>query len=196
MTRRKGRVGVPAPRAGNLQAMEPLAVSVRPERAADRDAIRALHDAVFAEPDEGLIVDGIRGTGDAIEGGSLVALDGSGTVIGHLLASKGAIVGSDGVERPVWMLGPFAVRADLQGRGVGARLMREQINLATRRGVPLICLLGEASYYPRFGFSPARAMGIEPPQPWPDEAWQALKLPAYTSDLRGRARYAAPFKVG
>src|SRR3990172_8038552 len=133
MTRRKGRVGVPAPRAGNLQAMEPLAVSVRPERAADRDAIRALPAAVFAEPDEGLIVDGIRGTGDAIEGGSLVALDGSGTVIGHLLASKGAIVGSDGVERP---------------------------------------------------------------QPWPDEAWQALKLPAYTSDLRGRARYAAPFKVG
>jgi hypothetical protein len=39
-------------------------------------------------------------------------------------------------------------------------------------------------------------MGIEPPQPWPDEAWQALKLPAYTADLRGRARYAAPFKVG
>jgi putative acetyltransferase len=176
--------------------VEPLSVTVRPERPADRDAIRALHDAVFEEPDEGLIVDGIRGSADAIEGASLVALDGSGAVIGHLLASRGVIVGRDGVERAVWMLGPFAVRADVQGRGVGARLMREQVNLATRRGVPLICLLGEASYYPRFGFQPARAMGIEPPQPWPDEAWQALKLPAYTADLRGRARYAAPFKVG
>jgi putative acetyltransferase len=176
--------------------VEPLSVTVRPERAADRDAIRALHDAVFEEPDEGLIVAGIRNTADAIEGASLVALDGNGAIIGHLLASKGVIVGTDGVERPVWMLGPFAVRGDVQGRGVGARLMREQINLATRRGVPLICLVGEASYYPRFGFQPARAMGIEPPQPWPDEAWQALKLPAYTDDLRGRARYAAPFKVG
>ncbi|MEP7379969.1 MAG: N-acetyltransferase [Chloroflexota bacterium] len=176
--------------------MEPLAVTVRPERPEDRDAIRALHDLVFDEPDEGLIVEGIRGSADAIEGGSLVAHDGNGAVIGHLLASRGVIVGEDGVERQVWMLGPFAVRADVQGRGVGARLMREQINLATRRGVPLICLLGEADYYPRFGFQPARSMGIEPPQPWADEHWMALKLPSYSAELRGRARYAAPFKVG
>jgi putative acetyltransferase len=176
--------------------MEPLVVTVRAERPDDRDAIRTLHDAVFGRPDEGLIVEGIRGTADAIDGASLVALDGSGAVVGHLLASRGFIVGGDGTERQVWMLGPFAVRADLQGRGVGARLMREQITLATRRGVPLICLLGEASYYPRFGFSPARAMGIEPPQPWPNEAWQALKLPAYTDELRGRARYAPAFKAG
>jgi putative acetyltransferase len=176
--------------------MEPLSVTVRPERPEDRDAIRALHDSVFGEPDEGLIVEGIRGSADAIDGGSLVALDGSGVVIGHLLASRGVIVGDDGVERHVWVLGPFAVRADLQGRGVGARLMREQVSLATKRGVPLICLLGEASYYPRFGFQPARQLGIEPPQPWADEHWQALKLPAYTDDLRGRARYPAPFKVG
>ena len=176
--------------------MEPLAVNVRPERPADSDAIRALHDQVFGQPYEGSIVDAIRGSADAIEGGSLVALDGNGAVIGHLLASRGAIVGDDAVERQVWMLGPFAVRADLQGRGVGARLMREQINLATKRGVPLICLLGAASYYPRFGFQPARSIGIEPPQPWPDEHWQVLKLPAYTDEIRGRARYPAPFNVG
>jgi predicted N-acetyltransferase YhbS len=175
--------------------MEPLSVHVRPERAADRDAIRALHELVFEEPDEGEIVDAIRGSADEIEGGSLVALDKTGAVIGHLLASRGFIVGHDGAERPVWMLGPFAVRPDLQGRGAGARLMREQINRARKRGVPLICLLGHASYYPRFGFQPARSMGIEPPQPWPDEAWQALRLPAYSADLRGAARYAPAFKV-
>ena len=176
--------------------MEPLAVSVRLERASDRVAIRALHDQVFDEPDEGAIVDAIRGTADAIDGGSIVAVDRSGAVIGHLLASRGFIVGSDGTQRPVWMLGPFAVRADVQGRGVGARLMREQINRATKRGVPLICLLGHASYYPRFGFQPARSMGIEPPRPWPDEHWQALKLPAYSSDLQGIASYAPAFNVG
>ncbi|HEY8134484.1 MAG TPA: N-acetyltransferase [Candidatus Limnocylindrales bacterium] len=176
--------------------MEPLAVTVRPERPADRDAIRALHDLVFEEPDEGEIVDAIRGSADEIAGGSIVALDKSGAVIGHLLASRGFIVGSDGTQRPVWMLGPFAVRADLQGRGVGARLMREQINRATKRGVPLICLLGHAAYYPRFGFQSARSMGIEPPQPWDDEHWQALRLAAYSPDYKGRASYAAPFNVG
>jgi putative acetyltransferase len=176
--------------------MEPLAVSVRPERATDRDAIRALHELVFEEPDEGEIVDAIRGTADAVEGGSIVATDRTGAVIGHLLASRGFIVASDGTRRPVWMLGPFAVRADVQGRGVGARLMREQINRATKRGAPLICLLGHASYYPRFGFVPARSLGIEPPQPWEDEHWQALKLPAYSSDLQGVASYAPAFNVG
>jgi predicted N-acetyltransferase YhbS len=176
--------------------MEPLSVTVRSERHEDRAAIRALNDAVFGEPDEGEIVESIRGTADAIDGGSLVALDGGGVVIGHLLASRGFIVGGDGTERPVWMLGPFSVRADLQGRGVGARLMREQITRATKRGVPLICLLGHAAYYPRFGFGPARALGIEPPQPWPDEAWQALKLPSYSSELRGVARYPKAFNVG
>jgi predicted N-acetyltransferase YhbS len=176
--------------------MEPLTVSVRPERASDRDAIRALHDLVWDEPDEGEIVDAIRGSADAVEGGSIVALDRTGELIGHLLASRGFIVADDGTRRPVWMLGPFAVRSDVQGRGVGARLMREQINRATKRGVPLICLLGRASYYPRFGFQPARSLGIEPPQPWEDEHWQALKLPAYSPDLRGVASYAAPFNVG
>ena len=176
--------------------MEPLAVSVRLERAGDRDAIRALHDLVFDEPDEGQIVDTIRGTADAVEGGSIVAVDRTGAVIGHLLASRGFIVGSDGTRRPVWMLGPIAVRPELQGRGAGARLMRELINRATKRGVPLICLLGHEGYYPRFGFVAARSMGIEPPQPWDDEHWQALKLPAYSSDLQGVASYAPAFNVG
>jgi predicted N-acetyltransferase YhbS len=176
--------------------MEPLAVTVRLERATDRDAIRALHDLVFDEPDEGEIVDSVRGTADAVEGGSLVAVDRGGALIGHLLATRGFVVGEDGTRRAVWMFGPFAVRADVQGRGVGARLMRETIDRATKRGVPLICLLGHASYYPRFGFVSARSLGIEPPQPWDDEHWQALKLPAYKADIRGTARYAPAFNVG
>ncbi len=168
--------------------MEPLSVTVRPERRAERDAIRALHDAVFDRPDEGLIVEGIRGSADAIDGASLVALDGSGAVIGHLLASRGVIVGDDGVERQVWMLGPFAVRADVQGRGVGARLMREQINLATKRGVPLICLVGEASYYPRFGFSAKAAESLNAPFSGP--SFMALELEAGALAGGGSSRSA------
>ena len=175
--------------------MVPLAITVRPERSADISAIRSLHDAAFGQPDEGLIVDAVRGGADSIEGGSLVALDRDGSVIGHLLLSRGALVARDGSERPIWMAGPFSVRPDVQGRGVGARLMRAAIELARRRGQPMICLLGHASYYPRFGFEPARPLGIEPPVAWPDEAWQALRLPAWTPDLRGTARYAAAFGI-
>jgi predicted N-acetyltransferase YhbS len=176
--------------------MEPLAIIIRSEQPADFEAIRAVNDAAFGGPDEGLIIDGMRGTPDWIDGGSLVATDGRGSIVGHLLISRGILVAPDGGERPIWMLGPFAVRPDLQGRGVGAKLMRAAIGMATRRGQPLLCLLGHALYYPRFGFEPARALGIEPPEPWPDEAWQALRLPAWTPDMRGQARYAAPFRIG
>ena len=141
------------------------------------------------------MVDAVRDTPDAIEGGSLVATDRAGAVIGHALLSRGALLAGDGTERPIWMLGPFSVHPDVQGRGVGARLMRAVIDLATRRGQPVVCLLGHASYYPHFGFEPGRALGILPPMDWPDEAWQVLRLPAWTPELRGTARYAAAFGI-
>ena len=78
-------------------------------------------------------------------------------------------------------------------RGVGAALMRAAIDLAKARDQPVLCLLGHASYYPRFGFEPARSIGIEPPRPWPDAAWMALRLPAWTPELRGVARFPPAF---
>jgi putative acetyltransferase len=64
------------------------------------------------------------------------------------------------------------------------------------RRAALLLLLGHADYYPRFGFESARCLGIEPPQPWLYETWLALRLPGWTPDLRGVARYAPAFGVG
>jgi len=172
-----------------------MEVHVRPELAVDADAIRGINDAAFEGPDEGLIVDRIRGTPDWIEGGSLVAVDGSGRLVGHLLLSLGCLVAADDHERPIWMLGPVGVLPEVQRRGVGKALMLAAIELARVRHEPLICLLGHASHYPQFGFEPARPLGIDPPSDWPDDAWQVLRLPGWTAEMRGVARYAAPFGV-
>jgi predicted N-acetyltransferase YhbS len=126
--------------------------------------------------------------------GSLVAEDDSGRVVGHLLMSRGRLereVGGD--HRPMLVIGPVGVRPDEQGRGFGAALMRAAIAAATDRGEPLICLLGHADYYPRFGFEPARAIGVRPPHPWPDHSWLALRLPAWTPALRGTVRFPPAF---
>ena len=147
---------------------------------------------------EGSIVDAIRGTADSIDGGSLVAVqpDDPGLVLGHILLSLGRLVGDDGTQRPIWMVGPVAVRPDLQRRGIGGTLMRVAIRLATDRAQPLLVLLGHADYYPRFGFEPARSIGILPPNPaWSDAHWLALRLPAWTPDLRGTARFAPAFPL-
>ena len=168
-------------------------MTVRPERDADADAIRAVNDAAFGGPLEGGIVDGIRGTDRWIDGGSMVTEDGTGAIVGHLLLSEGDLVAADGATRRIWMLGPVAVVPAQQRRGIGTALMRAAIALATDRGQPVICLLGHASYYPRFGFEPARAIGIEPPRPWKDANWLALRLPAWDPDVRGTAHFPPAF---
>jgi putative acetyltransferase len=170
-----------------------LTIAIRSERTGEEPAVRAINDAAFGGPLEGGIVDGIRGTDRWIAGGSLVAEDEDGTLVGHLLISEGDLDLDDGIVRRVWMIGPVAVIPDRQRQGIGGALMRAAIALATSRDQPVLCLLGHASYYPRFGFEPARAIGIEPPRPWPDASWLALRLAAWDPSLRGVARFPAAF---
>ena len=168
-------------------------VHVRAERHGEVARVREINDTAFGGSSESAIVDGIRGTDRWIEGGSLVAEDDGGTLVGHLLLSEGDLIAADGTTRRIWMIGPVAVVPERQRQGVGGALMNAAIELATERGEPLLCLLGHASYYPRFGFEPGRSIGIEAPRPWPDANWMALRLPAWDPAVRGLARFPEAF---
>jgi len=170
-----------------------MEVSVRPERDGEAVAVGELTEAAFGGSVEALIVDSIRGTDRWIDGGSLVAQDAAGDMCGHLLLSEGDLVAADGSARRIWMVGPVAVRPGQQRRGIGTLLMNAAIALATEREQPVLCLLGHSDYYPRFGFEPARRIGIQPPQPWRDENWLALRLPCWTADLAGIAHFPTAF---
>lgn len=189
-------VNNPTDQSGMAAKRGASAVVVRREAPGDAAEIGRINDAAFGGTTEARIVEGIRGTDRWIEGGSLIAEDEDGRLVGHLLLSEGDLVDDAGSVRRIWMIGPVAVLPDAQRHGVGSALMRTAIRLATERGQPLLCLLGHADYYPRFGFEPARAIGIEPPQPWPDKSWLALRLPAWQPDLRGVAGFAPAFGAG
>lgn len=172
-------------------------LQIRPERPGDADAIRHVHDAAFGGLIEGRIVDEMRGTRWWLPWGSLVASEAlDGRIVGHLLMSQGTLEGTGDERWPILVIGPVGVRPEEQGRGVGAALMRAAIAAAGEHDESLICLVGHAGYYPRFGFEPARSIGIQPPHPWPDENWLALRLPAWTATLRGTARFPPAFPDG
>lgn len=170
---------------------------IRPERPGDEAPIAAVHDAAFGGPDEAGIVARLRAGQAWIPGLSLVA-EVDGVVVGHSVSSRAWLVPDAGDAGragpvPILALGPVGVLPAWQRRGVGSGLVAVGIEAARGMGERLIVVLGHSTYYPRFGFRPARAVGIEPPAAWPDAAWMALDLRPGAGPLRGRVRYDAAF---
>lgn len=174
---------------------DPLPITIRLEAPGDEPGVRRVHEAAFPGPEEAGIVEEIRRAGPA-GWQSIVALGVTGEIVGHVLLSPCPVEDDEG-ERvgEVLALGPIGVLPAAQFRGVGSALMTAAMSLAMARGVPAIVLLGHPAYYPRFGFVSARSCGLEPPaQAWPDAAWMARRLPAWTEDLRGTVRYPEAFE--
>ena len=159
-------------------------MEVRPATEDDQPAIRALHDAAFEGTLEGDIAAALRASGE--ERISLVAADGD-AVVGHVVLSAGRLGDAE-----VLCLGPIGVLPAHQGRGTGSTLMRAALAEAAESSAGLVVLVGHPGYYPRFGFEPARRLGLE--CKWDlDEPWMALRLPRYDPALRGLVSFPAAF---
>jgi putative acetyltransferase len=161
---------------------------VRAETAADRDAVAALLRAAFGGVDEVRLVDGLRADGDVL---SAFVAEADGAVVGHILFSSLPIETADGVL-PAAALAPLAVHPDHQRQGIGSALVRHGLAACHAAGVPLIVVLGDPAYYPRFGFSAAAAAGLRAPFSGP--AFMALALdPTLATGVEGAVRYARAF---
>lgn len=74
------------------------------------------------------------------------------------------------------LLGPLAVDPVLKASGIGSALMRHAIAEARRLGHRAILLVGDASYYGRFGFSAEKTGGLAMPGPYERHRFLALEL--------------------
>jgi putative acetyltransferase len=121
-------------------------VTIRSEREADAAAIHNVHGRAFPSQTEARLVAALRAHGKASV--SLVAEVG-GQIVGHILFSPVTLVGHaiEGVG-----LAPVAVVPEYQKRGIGGRLIREGLDLCTRKGIRFVVVLGDPAYYQRFGF--------------------------------------------
>jgi putative acetyltransferase len=171
-------------------------VVIREQQADDYEAIRQVYAVAFRRPrfrqpqkpgsipPEVGMFEALYGAGDAIPELSFTALI-DGGVVGHVTASQATVA-----TRPVVAVGPIGVVPDHQGAGIGSALMDALLTAADATNVPLIVLLGAPQYYSRFGFRPARELGVIPPQPGWADAFQARPLTAYTVSIAGQFRYA------
>lgn len=161
---------------------------IRRERAPDRPEVLALIEAAFPEPVEAQLLRELFASREYLPELSLVAEDDDGSIVGHVISTRGWIG-----ETPALGLGPIGVTPARQYQGIGSALMRATIQAANGMGEPAIILLGSTEYYPRFGFVPADSMGIISPDPSWGSHFMALPLLAFRPGTRGHFRYAEPF---
>lgn len=168
---------------------------VRREVLADADAIRAVHAAAFATPENPGVVPVQAGLVHAQRADpgwrpelSFVAVTSDDTVLGHVVCTEGAIRST-----AVLGLGPIGVLPDHQGRQVGHALMHAVLAAADALDEPLVALLGNPAFYSRFGFRSAAEYGITPTEPAWVSAFQVRTLSAYDPALRGEYRFCAAF---
>ena len=111
------------------------------------------------------------------EGLALVARDEDGHVIGTVrLWNVQAGVTREGQPVAALLLGPLAVDAAHEGKGIGSALMRAAITEASKRDHGAILLVGDAAYYERFGFFTAQTQHLVMPGPFERSRFLALEL--------------------
>jgi len=111
------------------------------------------------------------------DGLALVARDRSGHVIGTVrLWNVEAGVNRETQAVDALLLGPLAVDPDHEGKGIGSALMRGAIMEAKKRGHGAILLVGDPSYYERFGFFAEKARHLVMPGPFERHRFLGLEL--------------------
>lgn len=151
---------------------DPMALTIRDERAEDAMPIRRVIERAFGQAGEADLVDALR------RGGALtvsMVAEAEGGIVGHVAFSPVTIRGSDTLYQGLG-LAPLAVIPEKQRRGIGAALVRAGLEVCRARGHRVVVLVGEPAYYRRFGFSTASEFGLECEIPVPVEAFLAVEL--------------------
>jgi putative acetyltransferase len=168
-------------------------VEIRHETPQDIDTIRRINKLAFGRSEEADIIDKLRRRGALTL--SLVAVTENG-VVGHITFSPVTVESGNSSFETI-ALGTMAVLPDYQRQGIGSALVMAGLKECQRLGQEIVVVVGHPNYYPRFGFAPARAKGIDCEFEAPDEAWMVLELKeGGLAGKGGTVHYRPEFKEG
>jgi putative acetyltransferase len=137
-----------------------MTIHIRPESPADQDAIGEITRLAFmnhphSRQTEQFIIQALR---DAKALSVSLVAEEAGRIVGHVGFSPVSI--SDGTTD--WYgLGPISVHPERQGQGIGRALMENGLDQIRTLGAHGCALVGDPSFYRRFGFSNSPALVYE-----------------------------------
>jgi putative acetyltransferase len=164
---------------------------IRDETPSDVQAIARHNDLAFGGTYESALIDRLRA--DGLIAVSLVAED-EADIVGQLLLSRlDVTVGNRRLN--ALALAPMAVVPERQRQGIGTALVRASIDAARTATADVVVVLGHPDFYPRFGFSAARAAMLT--GPFSGEAFMVLELvPGALGGGAGTVTYPPAFGIG
>lgn len=171
-------------------------MTIRLSNDADREAINDVQISAFGDEEGPVIAELVEGLLDDRTARPLLSLvaEQDGQLVGHVLFTA-VNVEPGNTDVSAQILAPLAVSKEHQGGGVGGALVRDGLRRLADGGVQLVFVLGHPGYYPRFGFRPAGALGLDAPYPIPPknaDAWMVTQLQrGVLGKVRGKIRCAA-----
>lgn len=160
---------------------------IRAEKAKDTAPIHDVLRAAFAGEQEADLVEHLRSSGELLL--SMVAEE-AGRIIGYVGFSR-LWVDRDEQRSPGVSLAPLAVAADHRRRGIGSALVEAGHAQLRSRGESMVFVLGDPSYYRRFGYTAPAATAFDCVYAGP--YFQALALNDNAPRV-GAITYAAAFQ--
>jgi len=157
-------------------------MDVRDETLSDRKAVYQVVSSAFGQSAEAELVERLREAGDSVV--SLVAEEG-GEIAGHVLLSRME------APFPALALAPVSVIPAKWRSGIGSALIERAVDRARGEGWAAIFVLGDPSYYERFGFDREAAAGFTSPYAGPH--FMVLRLTPSLPATTGRLRHAPAF---
>jgi putative acetyltransferase len=166
-------------------------MSIRLEEEIDWFAVHTLNTAAFDTPAEALLVDALRQ--ETTPTVSLVAEE-DGIIVGHIFFSPVTLLSRPDLK--LMGLAPMAVDKDYRRKGIGAALVRGGLEQCEAIGVAAVVVIGDPTYYVRFGFLPASKFGLRCEFEVPSDAFMALELERGAFDnASGIVRYHPSFSL-
>lgn len=162
---------------------------IRAEAKRDWAAVHAVNVSAFERPAEANLVDALRDQVRPLI--SLVAED-NGAIVGYILFSPVSLSGHPALR--IMALGPLAVAAEHQRKGIGSALVRAGLEHCRQSRFGAVVVLGHPTYYPRFGFSSSARFGMGCEFDVPEEVFMVTELETgFLNGVCGTVHYHPAF---